>query len=155
VKNVDLGISARGQRFFCADTGKGLHPMVDSQATTRGIQVTVRSSYVPDRSQPTQGQWFFSYRIRISNGGSVPVQLLNRHWVITDAHGRVEEVRGPGVVGEQPVMAPGESFEYTSFCPLGTPFGTMEGSYEMVTEDGKRFWAKIGQFTLSQPMAVN
>lgn len=129
--------------------------MVDSTATTRGIEVTVRSSYVPERSQPLEGRWFFSYRIKISNTGSVPVQLLNRHWVITDAHGRVEEVRGPGVIGEQPVMAAGESFEYTSFCPLGTPFGTMEGSYEMVTEGGERFWAKIGQFTLSQPLSVN
>jgi ApaG protein len=129
--------------------------MVDSEATTRGIQVTVRSSYVPESSLPTQGRWFFSYRIRIANRGKVPVQLLNRHWVITDAHGEIEEVRGPGVIGEQPVMGPGESHEYTSFCPLGTPFGTMEGSYEMVTEDGERFWVKIGQFTLSQPLAVN
>jgi ApaG protein len=129
--------------------------MVESIATTQGIEVKVRASYVPERSLPAQGRWFFSYRIRISNKGAVPVQLLNRHWVITDAHGRVEEVRGPGVVGEQPTMAPGESFEYTSFCPLGTPFGTMEGSYEMVTEDGKQFWAKISQFTLSQPLAVN
>ena len=129
--------------------------MADSEATTRDIEVTVRSSYVPERSQPVEGRWFFSYRIRISNRSQVPVQLLNRHWVITDAHGRVEEVRGPGVIGEQPLMAPGDSFEYTSFCPLGTPFGTMEGSYEMVTEDGERFWARIGRFTLSQPLAVN
>lgn len=129
--------------------------MVDSEATTRDIRITVHSHYVPERSQPTQGRWFFSYRIRISNLGSVPVQLLNRHWVITDAHGQVEEVRGPGVIGEQPVMAPGESFEYTSFCPLATPFGTMEGSYEMVTEEGEHFWARVDQFTLSQPLAVN
>ena len=129
--------------------------MVDSEATTRGIHVAVHSNYVPERSQPSLGRWFFSYRIRISNRGSVQVQLLNRHWVITDAHGQIEEVRGPGVIGEQPVMAPGESFEYTSFCPLTTPFGTMEGSYEMVTEEGDRFWAKIGIFTLSQPLAVN
>ena len=129
--------------------------MIDSEATTRGIEVVVTSSYVPERSQPSQGRWFFSYHIRISNNGTVPVRLLNRHWLITDAHGRVEEVRGPGVIGEQPVMAPGESFEYTSFCPLATPFGTMEGSYEMVTEGGERFWAKIGCFTLSQPLAVN
>jgi len=129
--------------------------MVDSEATTREIEVTVRSSYVAERSQPVEGRWFFSYRIRISNRGPVPVQLLNRHWVITDPHGRVEEVRGPGVIGEQPLLPPGESFEYTSFCPLGTPFGTMEGSYEMVTEDGERFWANIGRFTLSQPLAVN
>jgi ApaG protein len=129
--------------------------MYDSEATTRGVEVAVKASYVAERSQPLEGRWFFAYRIRIRNGGRVPVQLLNRHWVITDAHGSVEEVRGPGVVGEQPLLAPGESFEYTSFCPLETPFGTMEGSYEMVTEDGERFWARIGQFTLSEPLAVN
>lgn len=129
--------------------------MSNSTATTRGVKVTVRSSYVPERSQPTVGRWFFAYRIRITNRGAVPVRLLNRHWVITDAHGEVEEVRGPGVVGEQPTLAPGESFEYTSFCPLPTPFGTMEGSYEMVTADGERFWADIGRFTLSEPLAVN
>jgi len=125
--------------------------MVDSEATTRGVVVVVRSGYVPEHSQPAHSRWFFSYRIRISNRGPSPVQLLNRHWVITDAHGRVEEVRGPGVVGEQPRLAPGESFEYTSFCPLTTPFGTMEGSYEMVTEDGERFRAKIGRFTVTTP----
>lgn len=129
--------------------------MSDSTATTRGVKVTVRSSYVAERSQPAAGRWFFAYRIRITNRGAVPVRLLNRHWVITDAHGEVEEVRGPGVVGEQPTLAPGESFEYTSFCPLPTPFGTMEGSYEMVTADGERFWADIGRFTLSEPLAVN
>ena len=129
--------------------------MVDSEATTRDVVVVVRSSYEPERSQPSQSRWFFSYRIRISNRGSIPVQLLNRHWVITDALDRVEEVRGPGVVGEQPRLAPGESFEYTSFCPLATPFGTMEGSYEMVTENGERFWARIARFTLSEPLAVN
>ncbi len=129
--------------------------MSDSTATTRGVKVTVRSSYVPERSQPAAGRWFFAYRIRITNRSAVPVRLLNRHWVITDAHGEVEEVRGPGVVGEQPTLAPGESFEYTSFCPLPTPFGTMEGSYEMVTADGERFWADIGRFTLSEPLAVN
>jgi ApaG protein len=129
--------------------------MCDSEATTRGVEVNVQSSYVPERSQPTQGRWFFAYRIRIKNRGKVPVQLLNRHWVITDAHGEVEEVRGPGVVGEQPHLEPGESFEYTSFCPLATPFGTMEGSYEMVTGEGERFWAIVGAFTLSQPLSVN
>lgn len=129
--------------------------MSDSQATTRGVEVTVQSSFVPERSQPALGRWFFAYRIRISNRGDVPVQLLNRHWVITDAHGNVEEVRGPGVVGEQPLLEPGEAFEYTSFCPLETPFGTMEGSYEMLTRDGETFWARIGRFTLSEPLAVN
>jgi ApaG protein len=129
--------------------------MNDSEATTRGVNVAVNASYVAERSQPLENRWFFAYRIRIHNRGQVPVQLINRHWVITDAHGTVEEVRGPGVVGEQPLLAPGESFEYTSFCPLQTPFGTMEGSYEMVTEDGDIFWARIGQFTLSEPLAMN
>lgn len=129
--------------------------MNSSEATTRGIVVEVESSYVADRSDPMRNRWFFAYRIRISNHGDEVVQLMSRHWIITDAHGRVEEVKGPGVVGQQPVLEPGEAFEYTSFCPLATPFGTMEGSYEMVTEDGERFWAKIGQFTLSQPLAVN
>lgn len=129
--------------------------MYDSEATTRNVAVAVQASYVAERSQPTEGRWFFAYRIRIHNRGKVPVQLVSRHWVITDAHGNVEEVRGPGVVGEQPLLAPGESFEYTSFCPLSTPFGTMEGSYEMVTEEGERFWARIGRFTLSEPLAVN
>ena len=129
--------------------------MYDSDVETRGVRVAVKASFVPERSQPIQDRWFFSYRIRISNTGPVPVQLLNRHWVITDANGQVEEVRGPGVIGEQPHLAPGESFEYTSFCPLSTPFGTMEGSYEMVTGNGDRFLAEIGQFTLSKPMALN
>lgn len=129
--------------------------MCDSEATTRGVEVKVQSSYVAERSQPTQGRWFFAYRIRITNRGADPVQLLNRHWVITDAHGKIEEVRGPGVVGEQPKLDPGESFEYTSFCPLVTPFGTMEGSYEMVTGEGERFLAAVGAFTLSQPLSVN
>jgi ApaG protein len=129
--------------------------MFDSEATTRGVVVTVYASYVPEQSRPTEGRWFFSYRIRIANRGPEAVQLLNRHWIITDANGVVEEVRGPGVIGEQPHLSPGESFEYTSFCPLATPFGTMEGSYELITDDGERFWAKIGLFTLSQPLAVN
>ena len=128
--------------------------MNTSEATTRGVKVEVESNYLPEKSDPRSGRWFFSYDIRISNRSDDVVQLLHRHWIITDANGKIEEVRGPGVIGEQPVMAPGESFEYTSFCPLGTPFGTMEGSYEMVAEDGTRFWAKIGQFTLSLPLEV-
>lgn len=129
--------------------------MCVSEATTREVEVTVRSSFVPEQSSPTEGRWFFSYRIRIANHGTSPVQLLNRHWIITDANGRVEEVRGPGVVGEQPSLGPGEAFEYTSFCPLGTPFGTMEGSYEMVSPDGERFPIEIARFTLSAPLTVN
>jgi ApaG protein len=119
------------------------------------VQVTVQSEFVPERSAPQIGRWFFAYTVRISNVGEEVVQLQNRHWVITDASGHVEEVRGPGVVGEQPVLRPGQSFEYTSFCPLETPFGTMEGSYQMVTEAGEHFDAHIAQFELSQPMTVN
>ena len=129
--------------------------MFTSEATTRGVKVRATSTYLPERSEPSQRRWFFSYRVRISNTGDEPVQLLNRHWVITDADGHVEEVRGPGVVGEQPTLGAGEIFEYTSFCPLSTPFGTMEGSYEMVTEGGGRFLAAIAPFTLSEPMAVH
>ena len=125
------------------------------ESTTRGVRVEVESHYVRDKSDPLQNRWFFAYEIRISNDGDDVVQLLNRHWIITDANGRVEEVKGPGVVGNQPVLAPGESFEYTSFCPLKTPFGTMEGSYEMVTDSGATFLAKIAQFALSEPMTVN
>jgi ApaG protein len=129
--------------------------MNSSVATTRGIVVEVESSYVADRSDPLRSRWFFAYRIRISNQGDEVVQLISRHWIITDAHGRVEEVKGPGVVGQQPVLEPGEAFEYTSFCPLSTPFGTMHGSYSMTTPDGESFDAEIAQFALSEPLTVN
>jgi len=129
--------------------------MHTSEATTRGVKVEVESRYIREKSDPLQSRWFFAYDIRISNQGDDVVQLLNRHWIITDANGHVEEVKGPGVVGNQPVLSPGESFEYTSFCPLTTPFGTMEGSYEMVTDGGGTFLAKIAQFALSEPMTVN
>jgi ApaG protein len=129
--------------------------MNSSVATTRGVVVEVESSYVADRSDPLRSRWFFAYRIRISNHGDEMVQLISRHWIITDAHGRVEEVKGPGVVGQQPVLEPGETFEYTSFCPLATPFGTMHGSYLMATQDGESFHAEIAQFTLSEPLTVN
>lgn len=100
-------------------------------------------------------QWFFLYTITIVNDGSDTVQLLSRHWVITDGAGRVEEVKGPGVVGEQPVLAPNESFTYTSGCPLTTSFGVMEGTYQMVTGSGERFDVKIAPFTLSEPYTVH
>ena len=129
--------------------------MDTSEATTRGVKVEVESRYLPEQSEPLRQRWFFAYEIRITNQGEDVVQLLNRHWIINDANGHVEEVKGPGVVGDQPVLAPGESYKYTSFCPLTTPFGTMEGSYEMVTDGGVTFRAKIAQFALSQPMAVN
>lgn len=126
-----------------------------SDVRTRGVRVRVESYYVPERSDPARGEWFFAYRIRISNEGSRAVQLLSRHWTITDAHGRVEEVRGQGVVGEQPRLEPGAAFEYTSFCPLATPFGTMRGSYRMVTENGESFDAEIAPFALAQPHGVH
>ncbi len=128
--------------------------MLSSTATTRGVQVTVRSRYVPEQSQPAHDYWLFAYTVRISNLGSETVQLVSRHWIITDAHDKVEEVRGPGVVGEQPVLEPGASFEYTSACPLPTPFGTMHGTYQMVAGDGTRFDAEIAPFTLAEPHAI-
>jgi ApaG protein len=126
-----------------------------SNTTTRGVRVQVSSNYVPSRSSPRDGQYFFSYRVRISNEGSETVQLLSREWIITDAEGEIEKVRGPGVVGEQPVLAPGESFEYTSFCPLRTPIGSMHGSYGMVTASGESFNAAIAPFSLAVPTALN
>jgi ApaG protein len=115
----------------------------------------VQSQYAPERSDPTRSQWFFLYTITITNDGTETVQLLTRHWIITDGNGKVEEVRGPGVVGKQPILKPGEAFEYTSGCPLTTPFGLMEGTYQMVAENGERFDAKIAPFTLSEPYTVH
>lgn len=129
--------------------------MFSSEAVTRGIRVVVQSEYAPDKSRPAHNEWFFLYTVRISNEGSEPVRLVTRHWVITDGTGRVEEVRGPGVVGKQPTLKPGESFEYTSGCPLPTSFGVMEGTYQMVSESGDLFDAKIAPFTLSEPYTVH
>jgi ApaG protein len=126
-----------------------------SDSTTRGVRIEVQSAYVPERSSPADSQYFFAYRIRISNQGEETVQLLARHWVISDGDGNVEHVRGPGVVGEQPVLAPGEAFEYTSFCPLPTPFGSMHGTYRMVTAGGSAFEAEIAPFALAVPTALN
>ena len=130
-------------------------PMFTSEATTGGVFVSVASEYAPDRSRPEQGQWFFLYTITIANQGDETVQLISRRWIITDGDGRVEEVRGPGVVGEQPVLAPGQSFTYTSGCPLRTPFGTMEGTYQMMTASARAFDARIAPFTLSEPYTVH
>lgn len=126
-----------------------------SEAVTRGVRVHVESRYVPEHSDPERGGWLFAYTVRIANEGDDTVQLVSRHWIITDANGHVEEVAGPGVVGAQPVLQPGESFEYTSACPLRTAFGTMHGTYQMVTDDGDRFDAEIAAFSLSTPYAVN
>jgi ApaG protein len=129
--------------------------MFISEAVTRGVRVRVQSEYSPDQSAPAKNQWFFLYTVTISNEGSETVQLLTRHWIITDGTGHIEEVRGPGVVGKQPTLKTGESFEYTSGCPLSTPFGVMEGTYQMVTTSGERFDVKIAPFTLSEPYTVH
>lgn len=121
-----------------------------SSAVTRGIRVDVQSEHLEDRSEPESDQWFFAYHIRISNESAETVRLVSRRWIITDAQGRVQEVRGMGVVGQQPVLRPGESFEYTSGCPLGTPFGAMQGTYRMVTEEGDEFDAEIAPFGLHE-----
>ncbi len=126
-----------------------------SDTTTNGVRIQVDTQYVPAQSDPTKQQFFFAYHVRISNEGEDPVKLLTRHWVITNAFGEVEQVRGPGVVGEQPRLEPGDAFEYTSACPLPTPHGSMHGSYQMVTDNGEEFDARISAFTLVQPGTSN
>lgn len=126
-----------------------------SEALTRGVRVQVRSQFDPNRSNPAAGQWFFLYTVTIENLAEETVQLLTRHWIITDGNGHVEEVRGPGVVGEQPILAPGEAFEYTSGCPLTTEVGKMEGTYQMITNSGRQFDAAIAPFTLATPGPVH
>lgn len=126
-----------------------------SDTTTRGIRVEVESEYVAERSEPKSGYYFFAYHIRISNVGTETAQLVSRTWVITDGDGGVEHVDGPGVVGEFPRLAPGQAFEYTSFCPLRTEHGVMDGSYTMRTEHGETFDARIAPFTLAVPGVIN
>lgn len=121
------------------------------RATTRKIQVTVTPRFLPERSSAEQGQYFWAYTIEIVNLGAETVQLRTRHWRITDALGRLQEVRGAGVVGEQPILEPGGSFEYTSGVPLTTPSGFMTGNYGMVTADGKAFDIEIPSFSLDSP----
>jgi ApaG protein len=118
------------------------------RAVTHAIEVTVTPRFLPERSSPDNGYYFWAYTIAITNRGAETVQLKTRHWKITDAHGRLQEVRGAGVVGEQPVLAPGESFEYTSGVPLPTPSGFMRGTYGMVTMSGKSFDIEIPAFSL-------
>jgi len=126
-----------------------------SDTTTRGIRVQVRSLYDEERSSPEESYYFFAYQVRISNVGSETVQLVSREWIITDGNGETQRVQGRGVVGEQPVLAPGEAFEYTSYCPLPTPVGAMYGSYRMVLENGEAFKAEVAPFSLAVPHAVN
>jgi ApaG protein len=120
-------------------------------ATTRGIAVSVEPTYLEARSSPDTSQYFWAYRVRIENQGLETVQLLTRHWMITNARGEFSEVKGPGVVGEQPTLKPGESFEYTSGAPLNTATGMMGGAYEMENESGERFNIEIPTFSLDRP----
>jgi ApaG protein len=130
-----------------------LAPM--SEAVTNHIRVEVLSRYSPENSKPLEDEWVFQYTVRITNQGPDTVQLLSRHWIITDALEHTEEVKGPGVVGEQPVLAPGESFKYSSWCPLKTPMGMMRGTYQMVRTGGNQFDIEIAPFALRGRYTVN
>jgi len=130
-------------------------PVSTSEAITQGVRVSVRARYSPEHSAPEQSQWFFLYTITIANESSQSVKLLSRKWLILDATGKSEEVHGPGVVGKQPALAPGQAFEYTSGCPLQTPFGSMSGKYEISREDGTHFEAEVRSFQLRQPNAIH
>ena len=124
-----------------------------SDTTTQGVRVGATAYYLPEQSEPDEHKFLFGYTIVIANQGDAPAQLVSRHWVIIDAEGRREEVRGPGVVGETPRLEPGQAFKYQSFCPLRTPWGTMEGTYQMRRDDGTTFDAQIGRFFLALPTA--
>jgi ApaG protein len=126
-----------------------------STSVTHGIVVSVESQYLMERSAPAEDQYAFAYKVRIFNQGEAPAQLRTRHWIITDGDGQVQEVRGDGVVGAQPRLEPGQAFEYTSWCMLKTPHGSMHGSYQMVRDDGEVFDAVIAPFPLALPYSLN
>jgi ApaG protein len=126
-----------------------------SDTTTRGIRIQVRSTFVPDKSSPRDRSFVFQYHVRITNVGSETAKLVSRQWIITNAEGEVEKITGPGVVGVEPVLPPGGSFEYSSWCPITTNVGAMQGSYQMMTPDGEVFDAIIAPFTLAVPNALN
>jgi ApaG protein len=126
-----------------------------AEAKKYDIRVDVTTQYLADQSDPAANRYVFAYTINISNIGSIAAQLISRHWLITDADGDVQEVRGLGVVGHQPLLQPGEQFEYTSGCALNTPVGTMKGSYQMTAEDGGQFEAPIIEFVLSMPRVLH
>src|ERR1051326_1319597 len=136
-----------------ADLQSDLAPISD--AVTQGVRVEVLSRYSAENSRPLQDEWVFQYTVRITNQGAESVQLISRHWIITDALDHTEEVRGAGVVGEQPVLAPGESFKYSSWCPLKTPTGTMRGTYQMVRSNGDEFDIQIAPFALKARYSIN
>ncbi len=126
-----------------------------SDTITRGVRIIVQPQYVEEQSQPERGHYLFAYHITISNQGKDTVQLMSRHWIITNGEGNTEEVRGRGVVGHQPTLKPGEQFQYTSACPLTTAVGTMHGSFQMKSESGGQFDAAIEPFRLAVPRALN
>ncbi len=119
------------------------------------IKISAEPQFIPEQSEPDDKRYIFAYTITIENVGSVPAQLISRHWIITDAEGEVQEVKGLGVVGHQPLLQPGQSFQYTSGCALKTPVGSMKGSYQMVAEDGSTFAAEIPEFTLAIPRVLH
>ncbi len=130
-------------------------PEPTSEAITNNVRVEVGSQYRPDQSQPFEDRWVFQYTIRITNEGDETVQLLSRHWIITDASNHTDEVKGRGVVGAQPILTPGESFEYSSWCPLKTSSGVMRGTYQMVSESGSHFDVEIAPFALKARYTVH
>jgi ApaG protein len=145
----------QGDAARAAGTSADKRGRFASDTTTRGIRVQVASRYLPDRSSPKEGTYLFTYHVRISNVGEETAQLVSREWIVTNADGEVERIKGPGVVGEQPVLPPGGVFEYDSFCPLKTAVGSMHGSYQMVTIGGEKFDAAIAPFTLAVPNALH
>lgn len=129
---------------------------IASDETTQGVRVQVRSEFLPDPSNPEERLWVYAYEVTIENQGERTVQLLRRLWEITNASGQTHEVEGPGVIGQTPILAQGESFVYQSGCPLGTPFGTMQGHYTMrYVDDDEQFDVKVGAFALCQPQMMN
>jgi ApaG protein len=138
---------------FMAQAWPELAPLSD--AVTQNVKVEVLSQYSKENSKPTQGEWVFEYTVRITNLGTESIQLVSRHWVITDGTDQVREVQGPGVVGEQPVLAPDQSFQYSSWCPLSTPIGMMRGTYQMVRTNGEQFDVEIAPFALKARYTVH
>ncbi|MFT5686563.1 MAG: ApaG protein [Myxococcota bacterium] len=126
-----------------------------SDTVTKGVRINIDPKYLEHQSDPTLNHWMYLYNVTITNEGEHTVQLLSRHWIITNNKGEEEHVRGPGVVGQQPVLRTGESFRYTSGCPMDTAFGTMHGTYQMIVEGGEKFDAEIAPFTLAEPYALN
>jgi ApaG protein len=135
------------------ELGPELAPI--SEAVTKGIRVEVLSRHLPDQSQPLHDAWVFQYTVRITNQGTETAQLVSRHWIITDALEHVEEVKGPGVIGQQPIIAPGESFQYSSWSRLKTPTGVMQGFYQMARPDGSQFEVEIAPFALKARYTVH